>query len=150
MPTYATNKRARFDYEILETVEAGLVLSGPEVKSIRTGSVKLTGSFVTFHGNDVHLINLHIPRYKPAANIQNYKPDRSRKLLLHKKEIDRLRGTIQSGRGLTIVPLSLYTRGPRIKVEIAVVRGKKEYDKREKIKKRQTEREMARAKVFSD
>ena len=140
---YSTNKRARFDYDILDTYEAGLVLSGPEVKSIRTQSVKLAGSFVTFHGDDANLINLHIPKYQKASTLNNYNPDRSRRLLLRKKEIDYLRGKAQEN-SLTIIPLSLYTKGPFIKVEIGVARGKKKYDKREKIKRRDIEREMRR------
>lgn len=143
MPTYATNKRARFDYEILDTVEAGLVLTGGEVKSIRDGSVRLTGSFVTFHGNDAFLINCHISRFKKAGPSIPHDPDRSKKLLLKKKQIDYLRGKTQE-EGLTIVPLSVYTRGSRIKVEVGIARGKKKYDKREKLKKRDIEREMAR------
>ena len=143
MPTYVTNKRARFDYDILDTYEAGLVLSGPEVKSIRGGSVKLAGAFVTFHGNNAYLINLHVPRYKPAANLKDYNPERSRALLLKTKEINYLRGKSQE-QGLTIIPLALYTKGRHIKVEIGVARGKKKYDKREKIKKRDMKRDLAR------
>ncbi len=143
MPTYAVNKRARFDYEILDTTEAGLVLSGVEVKSIRTGSIKLLGAFVTFHDNTALLTNLHIPKYAKASTIQSYNPDRSRKLLLKKKEIDKLRGKSQE-QGLTIVPLSLYTKGPLIKLEIGVARGLKKYDKRDKLKKRDIKRDMMR------
>ena len=144
MPVYATNKKARFDYEILDTLEAGLVLTGQEVKSIRSGQAKLTGGFITFHADDAFLINVHVPRYKHAGALLDYKPDRSRKLLLKKKEIDYLRGKIQE-RGLTVVPLSFYTKGPHIKVEIGLGRGKKKYDKRVAIKKRDLEREIKRA-----
>ena len=147
MPTYATNKRARFDYDILDTTEAGLVLTGPEVKSIRMQSVKLLGAFVTFHDNNALLTNLHISKYAKASTIQNYDPDRSRKLLLKKKEIDYLRGRAHE-QGLTIIPLSLYTKGPLIKLEIGVARGRKKFDKREKIKKRDIARDMAREKKF--
>lgn len=143
MPTYAVNKRARFDYDILDTLEAGLVLTGGEVKSIRTGSVRLLGAFVTFHGNSAYLINFHIPKYKKAGESHFHESERSRKLLLKKKQIDYLRGKGQEA-GLTIIPLSVYTRGSKIKVEVGVARGKKKYDKREKIKKRDIEREVAR------
>lgn len=144
MPTYTINKRARFDYEILETVEGGLVLTGPEVKSIRTNSVQLGGSFITFHNNIPYLTNIHIPPYKFAGSVKDYEPERSRVVLLRKKEIDFLRGKSQED-GLTIVPLSLYTKGRRIKIEIAVARGKKKFDKRETIKKRELDREVRRS-----
>lgn len=143
MPTYATNKRARFDYDILDTVEAGLVLTGGEVKSIRNGAARLAGSFVTFHGDGAYLINFHIAKYAKAAPSMPHDPDRSKKLLLKKKQTDFLRGKAQE-QGLTIIPLSVYTRGSRIKVEIGVARGKKKYDKREKIKRRDIERDMRR------
>ena len=143
MTTYSLNKNAKFDYEILETFEAGLVLTGVEVKSIRAGSVSLKGAFITIHGNDAYLINTHIPKYKYAGKLTDYEPERSRKLLLRKKEIDHLRGKTQE-RGLTIVPISIYTKGRHIKIEIAVCRGKKKYDKKEAIKKRDVQKEMAR------
>lgn len=143
MPTYAVNKRARFDYEILDTVEAGLVLTGGEVKSIRSGSVRLSGAFVTFHNNDAFLMNFHIPRYAKSASVVRHDPERSKKLLLREKQIDYLRGKSQE-QGLTIIPLSVYTHKSRIKVEVAVARGKKRYDKREKIRKRDLNRDMAR------
>lgn len=143
MPTYAVNKKARFDYEILDTYEAGLVLTGPEVKSIRAGQVKLTGAFVTFLANSARLTNAHIPKYKYAATIEDYDPDRSRVILLKKKESEKLRGKLQE-KGLTIVPLSIYTKGRHIKLEIALARGKKTYDKRETIKNRDQKREIAR------
>ena len=144
MPVYSTNKKVRFDYEILETLEAGLVLTGNEVKSIRDGGARLAGAFVTFHGSQALLTNAHIPKYKHAGNVMEYDPTHSRVLLLSKKQIDYLRGKTQE-RGLTIVPLSIYTSGRRIKIEIAVAKGKKTYDKRESIKKRETEREMKRS-----
>ncbi len=143
MPTYGLNKRVRFDYEILETFEAGLVLTGPEVKSIRTNNLKLTGSYVVFQGEIPYLINLHIPRYKAAALSIPHESDRSRRLLLKKKEVRYLRGKSDEA-GLTIVPVSVYTHGPHIKIEIALVRGKKTYDKREAIKKRDLNRELRR------
>jgi len=143
MPTYAKNKKARFDYEILETLEAGLVLTGQEVKSIRDGQAKLTGAFVTFHKGEPVLTNAHISKYKHAGPLDSYEPTHSRKLLLNKKEIDYLRGKSEE-KGLTIVPLSLYTRGSHIKVEIGIGRGKKKYDKRRVIKERESKREDIR------
>lgn len=143
MPTYSTNKKALFDYEVLEKFEAGLVLIGTEVKSIRNNTVSLKGAFVTLHNKTANLINVHIPKYKFTGNIDNYEPDRTRQLLLKAKEIDYLRGKSQE-KGLTIVPISLYTKGRQIKLEIALVRGKKKFDKRESIKKRETDREIRR------
>lgn len=143
MPVYASNKKASFDYEILETTEAGLVLTGQEVKSIRSGQAKLTGGFITFHDGAAILTNVHIPKYKHTGSLLDYAPDRSRKLLLKKKEIDYLRGKAQE-RGLTIVPLALYTKGPHIKVEIGLARGRKRYDKREATKRREAQRETQR------
>ncbi len=140
---YAVNKKATFDYEILEKIEAGLVLSGPEVKSVRNGQVSLKGGFIVFHGDQVHLINTHIPKYKFSGNLKNYNPERSRELLLKEREINYLRGKSQE-KGLTIIPLSLYNKGRHIKLEIAVVRGKKKYDKRATIKKRELNRESSK------
>lgn len=145
MSVYACNKRALFDYSILDTIEAGLALTGVETKAIRAGSIRLTGAYVVFRGPEAYLINLHVPRYKMAGPSIPHSPDRSRRLLLKKRQIDYLRGKAQE-QGLTIIPLSLYTRGPRIKAEIAVVKGKKKYDKREAIKKREIKREMRRQK----
>ena len=144
MKPYAVNKKARFDYEILDTLEAGLVLSGVEVKSIRSGTVGLKGGFVSFHNNDAFLTNVHIPKYKHTGPNQEHEPERSRKLLLKSKEIDYLRGKLLE-KGLTIVPLSLYNSGRHIKLEIGVAKGKKKYDKRETLKKRDLDRETRRA-----
>ncbi len=141
MATYATNKKARLDYDILETYEAGLVLSGQEAKSIRNGNVGLKGGFITFHGNTPLLTNVHINPYKFAGNLTGYDPTRSRKILLNTKEINYLRGKNQE-QGLTIVPLSVYNKGRRIKLEIGLAKGKKKYDKRESIKKKEIRREM--------
>lgn len=145
MPTYATNKHARFDYEILDTFEAGLVLSGQEVKSIRGKQINLKGSFISFHKNEAFLTNAHISKYKYAGTLENYDPTQSRKLLLGRKDIDKLRGKSEE-KGLTIVPLSVYTRGSKIKVSIGVAKGKKKHDKRETIKKRDQDRDLRRAK----
>ncbi|PIT86797.1 MAG: SsrA-binding protein [Candidatus Magasanikbacteria bacterium CG10_big_fil_rev_8_21_14_0_10_43_6] len=144
MPTYATNKKARFEYDILETLEAGLVLTGQEVKSLRTKNTKLLGSFITFHNTDAFVTNLHIPTYPYAGHLPNYDPERSRKLLLKKKEIAYLRGK-SAEKGLTIIPLSIYTKGRVIKLQIAIVRGKKLHDKRRTIKDRDQKRESRRA-----
>lgn len=144
MPTYAKNKKIRFDYEILETLEAGLVLTGQEVKSIRSGAARLVGAFITFRGEIPYVTNMSIPKYTFAGALDEYDPTQARKLLLSKKEINYLRGKAQE-RGLTIVPLSLYTKGPRIKMEVGIARGKKTHDKRETIKKRDIKRETQRA-----
>ena len=141
MTTYAENKKIRFDYEIMETFEAGLALSGQEVKSVRTQSVSLKGGFVTFHNNHAYLINVHIPLYKYAGPISGYDPLQNRDLLLKKKELNYLKEKSQE-KGLTIVPLSLYTKGRLIKLEIALVRGKKQYDKKASIKQKDLEREV--------
>ena len=144
MTTYAENKKLRFDYEILETFEAGLVLSGQEVKSIRTQSISLKGGFVTFHNNKAFLINVHIPAYKYSGKLVGYDPLQNRTILLNKREFEYLKTKSQE-KGLTIAPLSLYTKGRHIKLEITLVRGKKQYDKREVIKKRETARELRRS-----
>lgn len=143
MPTLAINKKARFEYEILDTLEAGLVLSGQETKSVRTGGAKLTGSYVTFHKDEPQLTNAHISKYRYAGTVQDYDPTQTRKLLLRSKEISYLRGKSQE-KGLTIVPLSLYTKGRRIKVELGIARGKKLHDKRETLKRRDIDREARR------
>lgn len=140
MPTYAVNKKARFEYEILETFEAGLVLTGAEVKSVRDGNIRLSGSYVTFHHNSASLLNGHISPYKHAQQ-QDYDPTHSRQLLLKAKEINYLRGKL-SEKGLTIVPLSVYTKRNKIKIEIGLGKGKKTFDKRETIKKRDADREI--------
>jgi SsrA-binding protein len=144
MPTYAENKKARFDYEILDTLEAGLVLTGNEVKSIRSGQVKLAGGYVMFYGALPQLINVHIPQYKYSGFLPDYNPERKRKLLLKRKEVTYLRGKSEE-KGLTIVPLSIYTKGRHIKLAIGIAKGKKVYDKRRDIKKRELGREMRRA-----
>lgn len=144
MPSLADNKKARFDYEILETLEAGLELAGQEVKSAKAGQISLAGSFVTFHGNEAIVTNMHISPYKPAGPLKDYEPTRPRRLLLRKKEIDYLRGKSQE-RGLTILPLKVYTKNRFVKMEIAVARGKKLFDKRETLKKRDAVREARRA-----
>ncbi len=143
MSNLADNKKALFDYEILEKIEAGLVLRGYETKAAKAGHVNLKGSFVTFHGSDAFLTNAHIGLYKPAGKINDYDPTHSRRLLLKKKEIDYLRSKSQE-KGLTIVPIRVYTKQRFIKVEVAVTRGKKQFDKREVIKKRDLNKEIKR------
>ena len=144
MSILAINKRAHYDYSILDKYEAGLVLAGQEVKSIKTGHVSLKESFVTIRGSELYLTNAHIPPYKHAGNIPNYDPTRPRKLLLKKSEIKYLTGKVRT-LGLTLVPIKLYTKRRIIKLEFGVGKGKKEYDKRDKIKKREDERGMRRA-----
>ncbi|HET8575341.1 MAG TPA: SsrA-binding protein SmpB [Candidatus Paceibacterota bacterium] len=143
MATYLQNKKARFDYEILESFEAGIVLSGSEVKSIRGKHGKLEGGHVTIRGGEAFLIGVDIPPFQPVNTPKEYDPARNRKLLLSKKEIAKLGGS-ESQKGLTIIPLAMYNKNRKIKVEIAVARGKKKYDKRETLKKRTTDREVRR------
>jgi SsrA-binding protein len=135
MTTIVLNKRAGYDYEILEKYEAGLVLFGYEVKSIKTGHISLKERFVTIHGNELYLTNAHIPLYNQAGRIENYDPTRSRKLLVKKAEIKQLIGRTRI-KGLTLVPIRIYTKRRLLKLEFGLGKGKKEYDKRDKIKKR--------------
>ena len=150
MPTLAINKRARYDYEITDTFEAGIVLYGYEVKSIKTGQISLKGAFVTIKqgknkkGNknpELFLTNSHVPLYKKASTITDYDPDRPRKLLVKSAEIKRLIGKKQE-QGLTFVPLKLYTKRSLIKLKFALARGKKKHDKREAIKKRDLDKKI--------
>lgn len=138
----ATNRKAYHDYHVEETHEAGLVLTGTEIKSVRAGSVNLKDSYAVVKDGEVWLLNVHISPYDPASR-QNVDPDRTRKLLLHKGEINRLMGRAQE-KGLTIIPLKMYLKKNRAKVEVALVRGKRQYDKREAIAKRDTDREIQR------
>ncbi len=144
MKVFAENRKARFDYEILETFEAGLVLTGTEVKSIREGRVSLKDAYVDVRNGELYLVNMYVAPYPMAAEMFQHDPERPRKLLLHRYEINRIIGKL-SQRGLTAVPLKLYARGPWIKAEIALVRGKRKYEKRESIKRRELEREIERA-----
>ncbi len=142
-PTFqrlATNRRARHDYEILDKFEAGLALVGTEVKSIRAGKVQLKDSYVEIRNNEAWLVGAHVSPYT-HGNRQNHDPERPRKLLLHRREIDKIFGrtTMQ---GLTCIPLSVYLKKNKIKIEVALARGKKLYDKRADKKKQQVEREM--------
>jgi SsrA-binding protein len=139
----ARNPRAKHDYRFLETWEAGLVLTGTEVKSLRAGRASLVGAFARVRNGEVWLEALHIPPYE-EGNRHNHDPLRTRKLLLHRREIRRLLGAMDR-KGLALVPLELYFKGAHAKVTIALGQGKKEYDRREDIKRRDAEREMARA-----
>jgi SsrA-binding protein len=141
--TLVSNRRARREYFIEETYEAGLVLKGSEIKSIRAGRANLQDSYVTIRDGEAWLVNSHVSPYKQAS-IENHEPKRDRKLLLNRREISRLLGKVQA-KGYTIVPLRLYLKGNRAKVEIALARGKKLYDKRADLAKRQAQRDIERA-----
>ncbi len=148
MKIFAENKKAYFDYEILEKFEAGIVLTGSEVKSIKTGTVSLQGSYVVINKDgEVFLIGANIPPYQPQNVLQSYNNERSRKLLLKKREIEYLIGKSRE-RGLTLIPLRVYTKKAKIKLEFGIAKGKKTFDKRETIKKRETEREIERELKF--
>ncbi|MDP3964883.1 MAG: SsrA-binding protein SmpB [bacterium] len=145
MPTLANNKEVRFHYEILDEIEAGIVLSGAEVKSVKLGQINLKGSYITLREEIPYLMNCHISPYAKAKGAQtDYNPDRERRLLLRSDQIKNLIGK-RLTEGLTLVPLSLYTRGSFIKVKIGVGRGKRKADKRESIKKREVDRNIQRA-----
>lgn len=144
MPNLATNRRITHDYTILENIEAGVQLTGAEVKSAKLGQIKLRGAYVTIRGNEAWLVAAHIAPYHKATGVQRkYDPDRDRKLLLRREEIKRLIGKVNA-EGLTIVPISVYTRSGLVKIEIGVARGKRKADKREALKKRQIERRIRR------
>ena len=144
MAVFSENRKAYHDYEILETFEAGLVLTGPEVKSTKGGRMSMAGSYVTFHDGGAYLIGASIAPYQPKNQPADYDPARSRKLLLHKEEIASLLGKIQQ-KGLTLVPIKVYNKGRRIKLEFALARGKKQYDRRADIAKKEAQRKISRA-----
>lgn len=143
MATLAFNKRANFDYEISDKYEAGLVLTGAEVKSIKMGHISLKESFVTVKGSELYLTNAHVTPYKQAGEIKNYDPTQPRKLLLHKSEIKHLAGKVRI-QGLTLVPIRVYTRKRLLKLEFGLGKGKKKFDKRADISKREVERNIKR------
>ncbi|TSD01641.1 MAG: SsrA-binding protein [Parcubacteria group bacterium Athens0714_25] len=143
MKALAYNKKAGFDYTFIDKYEAGLVLSGQEVKSIKTGHLSLKGSFVTIKAFELYLTNAFIPPYPFAGQLKNYDPSRSRKLLVKKSEIKRLIGKVRT-EGLTLVPIRVYTRKRLIKLEFALARGKKKFDKRADIAKKEASRRIAR------
>lgn len=139
----ASNKKALHDYFVVQKLEAGVVLTGTEVKALRDGKANLKDAYVIFKNGEAYLFGLHISPYS-HGNIQNHEPERTRKLLLHKRELEKLH-TQTAEKGLTVVPLRLYFKGPRVKTEIAVVRGKKQYDKRDTERGRELDREAAAA-----
>ncbi|MDP3836594.1 MAG: SsrA-binding protein SmpB [bacterium] len=145
MPTLAHNRRASFDFELLENYEAGLILSGQEAKSAKAGHVNLKGAHISLRnklsGPEAWLLNAHISAYSYAGQLEGYNPTQERKLLLTKKELAHLVGKTQE-KGLTLVPLKMYTKRSFVKLEFALGRGKKKYDKREAIKKRDVERQI--------
>ncbi len=134
------NRRATYDYTILDRFEAGVHLTGPEVKSLRGGHAKLDGAFVKILGSEAYLVNAHISPY-PFARIENYDPKQRRKLLLHKRELISLKTKLESA-NLTLVPLSWYTKGPLVKLEVGLARGKKQYEKREVKRREDQKREL--------
>jgi SsrA-binding protein len=144
MATIATNKRANFDFELLDRYEAGLMLTGAEVKSIKTGHVSLKGSFVTMHEGELYLTNANIPPYPFAKNLTSYDPTHSRKLLVRKSEIKSLIGKLHV-KGLTLVPIRVYTKKRLVKLEFALAKGKKAFDKRSDIAKKEAKRKIDRA-----
>ncbi len=139
----ASNRRARHDYDVLETLEAGLALVGSEVKSLRAGQVQLKDAYAKVEDGELWLFNAHVAPYGQADGFGGHDPERRRKLLVHRDEIDELAGRTQQ-QSLTIVPLSLYFRDGRVKVELALARGKRSYDKRQDLARRDAEREIAR------
>jgi SsrA-binding protein len=139
----ASNRKARHDYSILDVYEAGVMLTGTEVKSLRLGRASLLDGFATIDDGEVFLRNVHIPEYEQGS-WTNHEPRRTRKLLLHKDEINRLIGKTKES-GLTLVPLSLYFSAGKVKVELALARGKRSYDKRQDLARRDADREVARA-----
>ncbi|TMJ97985.1 MAG: SsrA-binding protein SmpB [Actinobacteria bacterium] len=141
--TIAENRRARHDYHLLERLEAGIQLTGTEVKSLREGGATLQRAFADVRDGEVYLVGAHIGEYA-QGNMQNHEPDRDRKLLLHRKEIDSLVGKVRM-RGLTLVPTRLYFKDGRVKVEIAVAKGKEARDKRRDIAERDANRQIERA-----
>ena len=143
MEIIAKNRKAYFQYEILEKIEAGVVLTGTEVKSVRNRDVSINESFAHLNNGEIFLYEMHIGEYK-QGNRQNHEPKRVRKLLLHKREIAKITGKIKQ-KGYTMIPLSLYFKEGVVKVELALVRGKTKIDKREDIKKRDIDREIQRA-----
>ena len=140
MAVFATNRKARFDYDIKETLEAGVVFLGSEVKSIREGKVRLTGSFAIIRGGEAYLINMEISPYQPGNMIKEIDSTRVRKLLLNKAEIAIIAKAIEDK--MTIVPISLYSKGQKVKLELGIGRPRKQFDKREAIKRRDIGKEV--------
>ena len=143
MKIYSENKKAFYDYDVLEKFEAGLVLFGQEVKSIKSGRINLAGAYVVFKASEPYLVGTKVPPYQPNNMGADYNEERERKLLLNKKEINYLTGKT-SQKGFSLIPLKIYEKSGRIKLEFGLARGSKKYDKKEKIKKRDVEREINR------
>lgn len=143
MITYVDNRKAHFNFSVEDKLEAGIELLGFEVKSVKAGQCNLAGAFGIVRGGEVYIVGMHISPYQAANTPKEYDPNRVRKLLLNKKEIAELL-LIDKAKGLTLVPLSLYSKGRRIKVALAIAKGKKLFDKRESIKKRDTDRDLKR------
>jgi len=143
MPVLAKNKKAYFDYEILEKYDAGIVLTGQEVKSIKNGRISIKGSYVRIRNGEAFLVGAVVPPYQPANAPRDYNPQRERKLLLKKNQLNYLIGKT-STKGLTLLPLKVYTKNGLIKIQIGLGKGKKKADKREKIRKREAERRIRR------
>ena len=141
MPTLAVNRRARYDYEILETVTAGISLLGHEVKSIKGQKANLTGSYAIIRGNEVLLVGMTVPPYDKAGKLENYDPQRTRKLLLRKEETKKIAGQLFQ-RGLALLPLNIFSLRGVIKVELGLGKGRKQYDKRSQARKKELEREL--------
>lgn len=139
-----TNRKANFNYEITEKIPAGLELFGFEVKSLRKGQGSLEGSYATVRGGEAFVIGMFIPPYQENNTPKDYDPHRNRKILLNKDEIEKL-GKIEHTKGLTIVPLSVYNNGKFLKIDLGIAKGKKKFDKRETIKKRDAERDIGRS-----
>lgn len=140
--TLATNRRARHDFKILDTYECGMVLVGTEIKSMREGKISLVDAFATIDDGEVYVRNLHIPEYS-YGSWTNHSPKRTRKLLLHRREIDKLMGQVRDG-NKTLIPLRVYLKDGRAKLELGLAQGKQDYDKREAIKRRDQDREITR------
>ncbi len=143
MSNYVDNRKAKFNYEILEELEVGIKLNGFETKAVRAGKTSLDGSYAVVRAGELFLINAHIEPYQPKNTPESFDPDRTRLLLASKKEIAKL-ANLESSRGLTLVPISMYNKGRVIKLRLAVAKGKKSGDKRQSIKKREVEREIRR------
>ena len=140
---HVDNRRARFEYEFLESLEAGISLTGTEIKSIRTGQITLAQAYARLRDGELWLIGMHIPAYKEGS-FSNHEPLRARKLLLHRAQLDRLAGRVVE-KGLTLVPTRLYFKRGKVKIEVALARGKKIWDKRQEVKDRDIKRDLARA-----
>jgi SsrA-binding protein len=143
MPTFARNKEAFHSFSITGTIEAGLALLGHEVKSIKSGQVSLKGAYVTIRNEEAYLRNAHVGKYKHASQLEGYDETRERKLLLHKREIHQLQNAVHA-KGTTLVPLEIYTKKRNLKLKIGIGKGKKQFDKRESIKKKETKRKLDR------